>query len=133
MISISAFMGILVSFLLVPIFSKDGSTLGMKPFYYQVVNRENGKDPSKMQVVMRYLIIFVVYGLTSMYTFGLPLIVSGLMTVFTERRISLVDLITSTYVVDCGELEDKPLEKDLILITYDDGQEEEEVRDVYSW
>ena len=107
MLSISAVVGILVAFFLVPVFSKDGSTVGMKPFYYQVVKKDDGSDPSRMQVLIRYLIVFVLYGLSSMYTLGLPLIVSGLMTIFTERHVSLVDFLTSTYVVDCGELEDK--------------------------
>ena len=129
---IDVFAAISITFLLIPMISKDGSTIGMKPFYYQVVNKDNGVYASKMQVLVRYLVILAAYLLTSLYTLGLPLIISGLMTVFSDKKVSLVDFLTSTYVIDASELEDKPLERDLILITYDDGKEEEVKKDVYS-
>ena len=71
------------------------------------------------------------YILASYYLFGLPLIVSALMILFTKERLSLCDLLCSNYVVDSGKYEAKIDEKDQILIIYDDGKEEVKKHDCY--
>ena len=123
--------GFLIAFLLVPMLSKDGSTLGMKPFYLGVVSNADGGYATKMQVFMRFLIVFAIYFMASLYTFGLPLIASGIIMVFTDKKLSICDLLCSNYVIDMGPLEDKIPENEQILIVYDDGKEEERKCDVY--
>ena len=125
MFLINAFIGITITFLVVPLISKSSATVGMKPFYLCVVNKNNGEFASKTQVLFRYLVILSMYGFLSLYTMGLPLIVSGVMILFTKERQSLPDLLCSTYTVDDGQKEAQILEKDQILIIYDDGKQEE--------
>ena len=128
---VNSTVGILITFLVIPLFSKDGSTLGMKPFYLGVVSNSDGGYATKMQIVMRYFIVFAIYFMTSIYTFGLPLIVSGIIMIFTDKKLSICDILCSNYVIDMGPLEDKIPEKEQILIVYDDGKEEEAKHDVY--
>ena len=117
-------MGLTIAFLVVPLFSKDGSTVGMKPFYLQVVEKKNGENATKLQVLFRYLIVISIYVLASYYLFGLPIIVSMLMIMCTKERLSLCDLLCSNYVVDSGKYEGSIPEKDQILIVYEDGKDE---------
>ena len=129
--AINLFVGLTVAFLVVPILSKNGSTTGMKPFYLQVVDRKNGENATKVQILFRYLIVIALYVLASCYLIGLPLILSAAMIVFTKERLSLCDLLCSNYVVDSGKYEGKISEKDQILIVYDDGKKEEVKHDCY--
>lgn len=124
MLVINLFMGLTIAFLVVPLFSKDGSTVGMKPFYLQVVEKKNGENATKLQILFRYLIVISIYVLASYYLFGLPLIVSMLMIMCTKERLSLCDLLCSNYVVDSGKYEGSIPEKDQILIVYEDGKDE---------
>ena len=131
MLIINLFVGLTIAFLVVPLLSKDGSTVGMKPFYLQVVEKKNGENATKLQILFRYLIVISLYVLASYYLFGLPLIVSMLMVIFTKERMSLCDLLCSNYVVDSGKYEGNIPEKDQILIVYDDGKEDKIKHDCY--
>ena len=131
MLIINLFVGLTIAFLVVPLLSKDGSTVGMKPFYLQVVEKKNGENATKLQILFRYLIVISLYILASYYLFGLPLIVSMLMIIFTKERMSLCDLLCSNYVVDSGKYEGNIPEKDQILIVYDDGKEDKIKHDCY--
>ena len=131
MFIINLFVALTIAFLIVPLLSKNGSTVGMKPFYLEVVERKNGENATKLQLLFRYLIVISMYILASYYLFGLPLIVSALMILFTKERLSLCDLLCSNYVVDSGKYEAKIDEKDQILIIYDDGKEEVKKHDCY--
>ena len=83
----------------------------------------NSLNATKLQILFRFLIVISLYVLASYYLFGLPLIVSMLMVMFTKERLSLCDLLCSNYVVDSGKYEGNIPEKDQILIVYDDGKE----------
>ena len=128
---INLFLGLTITFLIVPLLSKDGSTVGMKPFFLQVVEKKNGENATKLQILFRYLIVISLYVLASVYLFGLPLIISAAIMMFTKERLSLCDLLCSNYVVDSGKYEGKIAEKDQILIVYDDGKDEVIKHDCY--
>ena len=129
--AVDLFIGLTISFLIVPILSKDGSTVGMNPFFLQVVEKKNGENATKLQILFRYLIVISLYVLASIYLVGLPLIISALTIMFTRERLSLCDLLCSNYVVDSGKYEGNIPEKDQIIIVYEDGKDEVIKHDCY--
>lgn len=124
MVLINSSVSLILVFLVVPLIDPHHSTFGMKPFRMRLVNKNNGENISVLQVIFRFLILISIEILASIYTFGIPAIISIGMTVFTTNRQSLRDFLCGNYIVDITETGKKPLEKDKIYISYDDGKED---------
>ncbi|MBQ9731109.1 MAG: RDD family protein [Bacilli bacterium] len=98
-IMISSVISITIFFLLFPLFLKNGSTLGKMVFGLGLTNKK-GYSVKKIQIVIRFLVFLLFEFILSIFMFGLPLLVSFTMTVFSKKGVSLHDYFALTIVVD---------------------------------
>ena len=99
-ILVSCTLSSIVFLLVVPMCNKKGQTLGMMFMKTAVVNRANGFQAKKTQVLIRFLILFLFEGLLSVFILGLPALISFTMMMFSKENNSLHDYFSASIVVD---------------------------------
>lgn len=92
-----SFVGIIL-FLIIPLCSKKGQTLG-KMMYGIAVVEKNDKPIRKTTILLRYLILYYIEILLSIFFYGLPLLISLTIMCFGKKQQSVHDLILSTKVI----------------------------------
>lgn len=93
-------VSILLFFLLVPLLIPRGyRTLGMLLGKSGLVY-VNGLVPTRKRFLLRFLFLFLIEGLLSLFTFFLPVIFSAVMAGYGKYGASLPDLLANTYEVD---------------------------------
>ena len=105
LISISLF------YLLIPLINKRKGTFGKILFKIGVVNLSDFKFASNMQVIVRFAVFFLEC-ILSIFTFGVVLLLSFTITLFTKNDKSLHDLAANTSLVDLKYHDLKLLEED---------------------
>ena len=94
-------LSVIIIFLIPSLCSKHGQSLGMKPFHLKMVSLKSGKSPQKIQIVIRFLLIFIFEYLLLFYYLGLLfLIASGVFVIVSKKRQSLFDFITQVVLID---------------------------------
>lgn len=94
--------GVIPTFLLyivVPLIFKDGQTPGKK-FVSLEISRTDDTELHWPALVLRALSLYLVEFCLSIFLFGIPVILSVMIAVFSERRQALHDVIARTYVVE---------------------------------
>ena len=95
---ISTLFSSLILFCLIPLLNKDGRTLGKFALGMKVVNQD-GETPLKLQIIIREsFFVFVELGVGLFTYFLIPLLSLGLI-MFTNKELSLHDLVSRTDVV----------------------------------
>ncbi len=87
-------------YLVIPLCLKNGATLGKKLMGIGVASRKNGFAPSKVQFVMRFFAFYLLEFILSIFTLGIPLLVSFTMMFFHKEKIYLHDYLAATICVD---------------------------------
>lgn len=97
---ISVTLSTMIFFLMFPLIFKERQTLGKKLMGLAVVSRKDGIVAKRTQYLVRFLAFYVIEILLTIFTFGIPLIVSVSMLFFSKERITLHDYLSATLVVD---------------------------------
>lgn len=128
MFFISIIPTILVIYLLIPMITHDGTTIGKKMLQMRVIDAKNGQNAKKFQLFVRFTFFTLINVVLGIFTYGLSIIISIFMMFVYKTRQTIHDVISGTMVVrnNFGEQENVNNE-DIISITYDDGVIEEEV------
>lgn len=94
------FVSLLIVFLLFPMIFKNGETLGKKIFSLRLGKISDDVEPiKKWQVLVRFVVIALeVMG--SLILYGIPLLVSMLMMMFTKNNFAIHDYAARTLVLD---------------------------------
>ncbi len=91
-------IGGLIYFLIIPLFFKNGETLGMKIVHVGLVNSLE-YQVSKPQVFLKNLVILAEIFL-GLFTFFIVFLVDYIVMVFTKRHRSFSDFIAATVIID---------------------------------
>lgn len=118
---------ILILYLLVPLISKDGSTIGKIMLQMRVIDGKSGKKANKFQLFIRFIFFALIDIVLAIFTYGLTIFISIIMMFFYKTRQTVHDVIAGTIVVrNTYSEQDKIEPNEIISITYDDGIKEEE-------
>lgn len=92
---------ILITYLLFPMIFKYGETLGKKIFGLRVVSVK-GTDfkVSKLQVFVRFCCYGIVEIVVSLFTYGIPLLISTIIMCATKNKSAIHDFAAQTLVLD---------------------------------
>lgn len=88
----------IILFLIIPLCLKKGQTFGKKMYGIAIVEK-NDKPIRKTTIFIRYLILYYIEILLSIFFYGIPLIISLTIMCFSKKQQSLHDLILSTKVI----------------------------------
>lgn len=124
MLVISLLISGLVTILLPSICIKGGRTLGMLVFSIRTISRSKSPEPSKVQILSRFVVFLGVETILSLYTLFLPVIITICMILFTKDNYSLNDYITSTSLVEATIIDKSDSSKSLSIL-YESGDKEE--------
>ena len=91
-------IGGLIYFLIIPLFFKNGETLGMKIVHVGLVNSLE-YQVSKPQVFLKNLVILAEIFL-GLFTFFIVFLVDYIVMVFTKRHRSFSDFVAATVIID---------------------------------
>lgn len=97
------FIATLVFYLLIPLITKNGQTLGKKLMQLGVVNIKDGLRAKKLSLIIRYMTFVIIELLLSNYLFFLPFIISTVLVVMTKKGQAGHDFTSRTAVVDLTE------------------------------
>lgn len=97
---LSLTISIVIFFLIFPLIFKERQTLGKKLMGLAVVSRKDGIVAKRRHYLMRFLAFYVIEILLTVFTFGIPLIVSVSMLFFSKEKITLHDYLSATLVID---------------------------------
>lgn len=88
-------------FLLFPMIFKNGETLGKKMFGLQVVSaKKDDFSLNKLQTFIRFLCISIVEIFISLFTYGIPLLISLIIMIATKNKTAVHDIVAQTLVLD---------------------------------
>ena len=90
----------IILYLIIPLFMKNGETLGKKLFSIGLASAKDGFKVKRSQIIIRFLVFLLLELLLSVFTFGLPLIISFSMLVFNKNGYSLHDYLAATVCID---------------------------------
>ena len=104
-----------IFFLVIPLISKNGSTLGKYMFKIGVVDLKTKEIAYKGQTALRFIIILFEV-LLSLMTYGGVILISFGFTIFTKNNSTLHDLACKTTLVDLKQYNLPPLEEEGELV-----------------
>lgn len=118
---ICAAIGLIVVYVLLPLFFKDGKSVGKMLFKLKIISSKGSIQVSKLQLIFRGLVIIFFEMVISIYTmsiFYLPLtlLVSLVMMFVNKKQLTFHDLVCSTIVVDDASY-DQIKESEKIILT----------------
>lgn len=92
---------VLITYLLFPMIFKYGETLGKKMFGLRVVSAK-GTDfkVNKLQVFVRFCCYGIVEIIVSLFTYGIPLLISTIIMCATKNKTAIHDFAAQTLVLD---------------------------------
>lgn len=90
----------IILYLIIPLCMKNGETIGKKLFSIGLASAKDGFKVKKTQIIIRFLVFFLIEILLSIFTFGIPLIISFSMLAFNKNGYSLHDYFAATICVD---------------------------------
>jgi uncharacterized RDD family membrane protein YckC len=125
---ISFIPAVLITYIMFPLIFKDGGTIGKKLLQMHIVDAKTGTNPRKIQTLTREVIFILINYVLGIFSYGIAMIISLGIIVFSAKRQSIHDILAKTYVVKSNTTMDTA-EANIIEITYDDGKEE--VEDMY--
>ena len=124
---ISSFIpSVLVFYLVLPMVFKDRTTLGKKLLQMRVIDSVTGKNASRFQTFMRFTFFALLQIALGIMSFGLIPLISVVMIFISKKRQTIHDMISKTMVISSAPIAENINEKELILITYDNGEKEGE-------
>ncbi len=91
-----------VLFVVIPLCSKKGQTLGKRMNEVAVIEK-NDKPARKWIILIRYAIIAYIEVVASIFTYGIPLLASLTVMCFSKKKVALHDLIVSTKVISANQ------------------------------
>ena len=115
-------ISVLVFLFIIPICTKKHQTLGMMMMKTAVVSRATGFRCSKVQLLVRFLILYLFEAILSIFTVGIPVLVSFTMMVFGKENTSIHDHFSATLVVDASRTKIYKNEREFLeaLAKYED-------------
>lgn len=121
-LSICAFLGLLIVYILIPLIFKDGISIGKLMFRLRIVSTKGNGQVRKLQLFFRGLVIIFFEMIASIYTmsmFYVPLflVISLIIMFVNKKQLTFHDLVCSTMVVD-SENRSNIRESEKIIITY---------------
>lgn len=130
MFFIAIIPSVIILYLIVPLITHDGTTIGKKMLQMRVINAKNGKNASKMQLLIRFTFFALINVVLGIFTYGLSIIISIFMMFAYKTRQTIHDVIAGTIVVrnQFGEQE-KVSDSEIITIVFDDGIEDISLKD----
>lgn len=90
----------IILYLVIPLCMKNGETIGKKLFSIGLASAKDGFKVKKTQIIIRFLVFFLIEILLSIFTLGIPLIISFSMLVFNKNGYSLHDYFAATICID---------------------------------
>lgn len=105
----SFIISMIIFFLVIPLISKNGSTIGKYMFKIGVIDLKTKQIAFKGQTSLRFIIILLEV-LLSLMSFGGVLLISFSFTIFTKNNSALHDLVCKTTLVDLKQYKLPPLE-----------------------
>lgn len=102
-------LSMVIFFLIIPLFSKNCSTIGKYMFKIGVVDINTKQIAQKGQISLRFVVLLFEV-LLSLMCYGGVLLISFGLTIFTKNNSSLHDLICKTTLVDLNQYRLPPLE-----------------------
>lgn len=124
---ISSFIpSVLVFYLVLPMVFKDRTTLGKKLLQMRVIDSVTGKNASRFQTFMRFTFFALLQIALGIMSFGLIPLISVVMIFISKKRQTIHDMISKTMVISSAPIAENVNEKELIVITYDNGEKEGE-------
>ena len=99
-VSLSLTISFLLVYLLPSLLFANGETVGKKLLALGMVNAKNGFVIKKSQVIVRFVIFYFLEIVLSVFTLGLPLLVSFSMMIFNKNGLALHDYLSATICVD---------------------------------
>ena len=79
---------------------KNGETLGKKLFSIGIASAKDGFKVKRSQIIIRFLVFLLIELLLSIFLFGIPLIISFSMLVFSKNGYALHDYLAATICID---------------------------------
>lgn len=118
---------VLITYLVMPMIFKDGTTLGKKMLQMRVIDSKTGKNAKKFQLFFRFTFFALVQVVLGIGTYGIIPLISIAMIFINKNRQTIHDLTSSTLVV-CNTYGEKQevKESEIIEIVIDDGKDDEE-------
>jgi len=121
-LAITSFLGLLVVYLVIPLVSRNGISLGKLLFRLRIVSTKGNGQVKKVQLLFRGLVIILFEIIASIYTismFYVPLflVISLIIMFLNKKQLTFHDLVCSTMVVD-NENRSNVREAEKIIITY---------------
>lgn len=89
-----------LTYLIIPLFIKNGETIGKKLLAIGIVSAKDGFAIKKSQILIRFLVIFFIEVLASIMLFGIPMILSFTMLIFNKNGLAVHDYLSATICVD---------------------------------
>ena len=99
MTALSFMISFTIFYLVIPMFTKRRVTLGKLMMSLGLVHNKTGYIASRVQVLIRFLVFIVIELISSLYLFGLPLLIS-IVLMFVLQGKSIHDLLARTMVVE---------------------------------
>lgn len=90
----------IILYLIIPLCMKNGETIGKKLFSIGLASAKDGFKVKKTQIIIRFLVFFLLEIILSIFTLGIPLIVSFSMLAFNKNGYSLHDYFAATVCID---------------------------------
>lgn len=98
------FLSIILSYfiyiILIPIVIKRRTTIGQKVMNLSLINSESNNFASKTQVIFRAFIILISEVVLSIFSYGLPIIISIGFIIFRKDKCSYHDLLSNIKMID---------------------------------
>jgi len=98
-LAIATFLVLVVFYLVIPMFLKDGRTLGKQLFGISLINKL-GYKVKKWQIAVRAVVFGVFEILGSVYTMMGTILISYTIMIFGKKNMSIHDFVASTRVID---------------------------------
>ena len=108
---------LIVCFIIIPLLSKQGQTIAKKIFKLEVRSIKEDKEPSKMQILLREAFYVGVVVVLSLFTSGIPMVLSVMFLLLNKHNLSLQDYVSGTYVKDTVitlNEEERPYDENII-------------------
>lgn len=96
----SASISLIIFYLIIPLLFKNGETLGKKLLSVGLVSAKDGFRVKKSQIIIRFLSFYLLEVVLSIFTIGIPLIISFSLMFFTKKGTALHDYLSATICVD---------------------------------
>lgn len=123
-VSISAMIGGIIYYCIVPLFLKNGQTLGKKLLQLYVVSIHGNYRLTPIKLICRSLFYLIGELILSIVTFGVVPLISLLMSIFNNNRQSLHDFIVSTTVVDVSIFSGENNKNQILLTSFASDEQE---------